>query len=325
MSKSFLLIIAFFALVLGLFIGICYYVTNLSGGGGHGGGGDTGGISAEVGKEIYFGDGQCGTCHKVGGEGSATRCPDHEGVFATAFERMKETGDKSPMEYLVNSIVDPQAYIVKGFGKIMPKVYNPPIMLSQEKILAVLAYLQSLGGEEDIDAIMQFKDMIPEAGGGEGGVEIKPWAPPLPADPVAGEKLFFDINGPAGCVKCHTIMNKGAKVCPDLTGIGAVQLPEYFVESILQPSAVIVNGFETVYLVDIDGVPYSGIIKRDTETELDLAVDEGGSEITVYTFGKDEIEEMAKQDVSMMPGNFSEMLSAKQLYDIVSFLVSQKS
>ena len=172
MSKSFLIIVAFAVLVLGLFIGICQYVTDLSGGGGSGGG-DTGGISAEVGKEIYFGDGQCGTCHKVGGEGSATRCPDHEGVYATAFERMKETGDKSPMEYLVNSIVDPQAYIVKGFGKIMPKVYNPPIMLSKEKILAVLAYLQSLGGEENIDEIMQFADLIPEGGGD--GEEIEPW------------------------------------------------------------------------------------------------------------------------------------------------------
>ncbi len=321
MSKSFLLIVAFTCIVLGLFVGICNYVTQVSGGGGSGGA-DTGGISAEVGKEIYFGEGQCSTCHKVGGEGSATRCPDHEGVFTTAMNRIKETGESSPLEYLVSSIVEPQAYIVKGFGKIMPKVYNPPILLSQEKILAVLAYLQTLGGEEDIEALMKFKDAIPEGGK---GTDEKPWEAPLPADPVAGEKLFFDINGPAGCVKCHTIMNRGNTVCPNLNGIGAVQKPEYFVESILQPSAVIVNGYETVYLVDTDGVPYSGIIKRDTEDEIDLAVDEGGKEISVYTFGKDEIEEMQKQDVSMMPGNFAEMLSTKQLYDIVTFLISQKS
>ena len=320
MNKSFLFIMLFGVIVLGLFVAICNYVTKVSGGGG--GGGDTGGISAEVGKEIYFGDGQCSTCHKVGGEGSATRCPDHEDLFNTAIQRMKETGDSSPMEYLVKSIVEPQEYIVKGYGKIMPKVFNPPIMLSREKILAVLAYLQSLGGEEDIDSIMKFKDMIPEGGSGE---DIKPWEPPIVADAQAGEKLFFDINGPAGCVKCHTIMNKGNTVCPNLNGIGAVQKPEYFVESILEPSAEIVSGYETVYLVDIYGVPYSGIIKRDTEDEIDLAVDEGGSEISLFTIPKEEIEEMQKQDVSMMPGNFAEMLSTKQLYDIVSFLISQKS
>lgn len=323
MSKSFLYIIAFGIIVLGSFVGICNYVTNVSGGGGSGGA-DNGEINAEAGKEIYFGSGQCSTCHKVGGEGSATRCPDHENLYSTAMERIKETGDKSQMAYLVNSIVNPQAYIVKGFGKIMPKVYNAPILLSRDKILAILAYLQSLGGEENIEEIMQFKDLIPEAGG-EGGEEVKPWEPPLPSDPVAGEKLFFDINGPAGCIKCHTIMNKGAKVCPDLTGIGAVQLPEYFVESILQPSAVIVNGFETVYLEDIDGIPYTGIIKRDTDTEIDLAVDEGGAGITIITIYKEDIEVMQKQEVSMMPGNFSEMLTAKQLYDIVAFLISQKS
>ena len=204
----------------------------------------------------------------------------------------------------------------------MPQVFKPPINLSKDKILAVLAYLQSLGGEEDIAAIMKYKDMIPD--NAAGGEEVKPWEAPLPTNAIAGEKLFFDMNGPAGCVKCHTIMNKGAKVCPDLTGIGAVQLPEYFVESILQPSAVIVNGYETVYLVDTDGVPYSGIIKRDTDEEIDLAVDEGGSEISIYTIPKDEIDEMQKQDVSMMPGNFAEMLSSQQLYDIVTFLISQK-
>ncbi len=322
MNKSFLYVIAFGVIVLGSFVGICNYVTNVSGGGGSGAT-DSGEINAEAGKAIYFGEGQCSTCHKVGGEGSATRCPDHDDVFNTAIQRIKETGGATPMEYLVKSIAEPQEYIVKGFGKIMPKVYNPPINLSKDKILAVLAYLQSLGGEEDIPAIMKYADLIPEKEAG--GEEVKPWEAPLPSDAVAGEKLFFDINGPAGCVKCHTIMNKGAKVCPNLTGIGAVQLPEYFIESILQPSAVIVNGFETVYLVDTDGVPYSGIIKRDTDEEIDLAVDEGGSEISIITIPKDEIDEMQKQDVSMMPGNFAEMLSAKQLYDIVTFLISQKS
>lgn len=320
MSKSFLIILAFGAVVLGLFVGVCNYVTKVSGGGG--GGGDTGGINAEVGKEVFFGDGQCYTCHKVGPEGSATRCPDQEGLFTRAIGRAEETSAHSPLEYLVRSIVEPQEYIVKGFGKIMPKVYDPPIMLSKEKILAVLTYLQTLGGDEDVEAVMKFKDMIPEGGKGEAE---KPWEPPIVADPVAGEKLFFDINGPAGCVKCHTIMNRGASVCPNLTAIGAVQKPEYFLESVLQPSAVIVNGYETVYLVDTDGVPYSGIIKRDTDTEIDIAVDEGGSKISIYTIPKDDIEEMQKQDVSMMPGNFAEMLSTKQLYDIVAFLISQKS
>ena len=320
MSKSFLLIVLFCAIVLGSFVGICNYVTVLSGGGGSSGG-DTGGINAEVGKEIFFGDGQCSTCHKVGPEGSATRCPDQEGLFERAIGRAKETGASSPLEYLVMSIVEPQEYIVKGFGKIMPKVYNPPIMLSREKILAVLTYLQTLGGEEDVEAVMKFKDMIPEGGKGK---QEKPWEPPIVADAAAGEKLFFDINGPAGCAKCHTIMNRGNTVCPNLTGIGGVQKPEYFVESVLQPSAVIVNGYETVLLEDTYGIIYTGIIKRDTEYEIDIAVDEGGPEISIITILKEDIEFMDKQEVSMMPGNFAEMLSTKQLYDIVSFLISQK-
>lgn len=319
MRKSFLIVIGFGVTVLGLFLGVCNYVTKVSGGGGSVG--QVSGINAEIGKEVFFGDGQCYTCHKVGPEGSATRCPDQEGLFTRSFGRAKERGLASPLEYLVESIAEPQAYIVQGYGKIMPKVYEPPIMLSQEKILAVLTYLQTLGGEEDVDAVMKFKDRIPKATKGK---EEKPWESPIPVDLAEGEQLFFDINGPAGCVKCHTIKGRGAKVCPDLTGIGAVQRPEYFVESVLQPSAVIVKGYETVYLVDKDGVPYSGIIKRETDKEIDLAVNEGGPEISIYTIPKDEIEEMQNQDVSMMPGNFSEMLNTKQLYSIIAFLISQK-
>ena len=98
MSKSFLYIIAFGVIVLGSFVGICNYVTNVSGGGGSGST-DTGEINAEAGKAIYFGEGQCSTCHKVGGEGSATRCPDHKDLFNTAINRIKETGGESPMHY----------------------------------------------------------------------------------------------------------------------------------------------------------------------------------------------------------------------------------
>ncbi len=314
--RSFLNAVVFTVAVLGFFIYVCMYVTGLSGGGG--GGGATG-ISPEAGEKIFWGDGQCHTCHSIGTSGSATRGPDQEGLASRAEERAKETGLSSGLEYMVESIVNPSSHIVEGYDDIMPKVFAPPIMLDREKILAVLSYLQTLGGEPDIDAVTKFKDRIPEAS----KTKVVPWVPPIEVDPKEGELTFFDDTRDVTCSKCHVINGKGSKVGPDLTGIGAVQTPQYLIESVLKPSAVIVKGFETMYLMTTDGMAYNGLLVSQDEEEVVLMVDEDGV-MEEYVFYPDEIAQMQKQDVSIMPGNLSEMLTTKEFYGIISFLLSQK-
>lgn len=314
--RSFFNAVIFTAVVLGFFAYVCTYVTNLSGGGG--GGGATG-VNPEAGEAIYWGDGQCHTCHSIGTSGSATRGPDQEGLAARAEERAKETGLSSGLEYMVESIVNPSSHVVEGYDDIMPKVYAPPIMLDREKILAVLSYLQTLGGEPDIDAVLKFKDRIPDAS----KTKVVPWVPPIEVDPKEGELIFFDDTRDVTCSKCHVLNGKGSKVGPDLTGIGAVQTPQYLIESVLKPSAVIVKGFETMYLMTNDGMAYNGLLVSQDEEEVVLLVDEEGV-MEEYVFYPDEIAQMQKQDVSIMPGNLSEMLTTKEFYGIISFLLSQK-
>ncbi|QQR66567.1 MAG: c-type cytochrome [Candidatus Brocadia sp.] len=316
MNKSMLKITAFGIAVIGFYIYITMYVAGLSG---TGSGESAGGVSPEAGEKIFWGDGQCSTCHKIGTSGSETRGPDQEGLASRAEERAKELGMASGLDYLVESIVDPDKYIVKGYDKIMPRVYDPPIMLSREKILAVLAFLQTLGGEPDIGALMKYKDKIPEAS----KKKVKPWVPPIVVDAAEGEKVFFDETRPVTCGKCHVVNGKGKKVGPELTGIGAIQTAEYFIESILKPSAKIVKGYETMYVITTDGIPYNGLIKSETEDELVLLKEESG-EIEEVVIPKPEIAEMKKQEVSIMPGNIGELLSVRDFYGIVSFLQSLK-
>jgi putative heme-binding domain-containing protein len=314
--KSFLNAVVFTLGVVGFFVFVCMYVKILYGG--MGGGGATG-VSPEAGEKIFWGDGQCHTCHSIGTTGSATRGPDQEGLASRAEERAKEMGLSSGLEYMVESIVNPSAHIVEGFDDIMPKVFDPPIMLDQEKILAVLSYLQTLGGEPDIEALTKFKDRIPEAS----KTKVVPWVPPIEVDPKEGELIFFDETRDVTCSKCHVMNGKGSKVGPDLTGIGAVQTPQYLIESVLKPSDVIVKGFETMYLMTNDGMAYNGLLVSQDEEEVVLMVDEDGV-MEEYVFYPDEIAQMQKQDVSIMPGNLSEMLTTKEFYGIISFLLSQK-
>ena len=308
--------IIFTLLILGFFVYVCIYVTGLSGGSG---GGEATGVNPEAGQQIFWGSGQCSTCHSIGSEGSATRGPNQEGLAAKAEERAKERGLSSGLEYLIESIVTPGEYVVQGFDNIMPKVYEAPILLGREQIMAVLSYLQTIGGEADIAAINKVKDKIPDAS----KTKLIPFVPPIEVDPAEGEKIFFDSTREVTCSKCHMVGGKGAKVGPDLTGIGAVQTPQYLIDSILKPSEVIVKGFETMYLITTDGMAYNGIVQSQTEEEVVLLVDEEG-EIAEYVFYPDEIEQMQKQDISIMPGNFSEMLTTKEFYGILSYLLSLK-
>ena len=95
-----------------------------------------------VGAEIMAGKGLCLTCHTIGKSG-ALRFPDLDGVAARAQSRVPGL---SELDYLAQSMYEPDVYIVEGFNPGMPAINKPPIGLTDQEILTVLAYLQTLGG-----------------------------------------------------------------------------------------------------------------------------------------------------------------------------------
>src|SRR5262249_53446798 len=66
-----------------------------------------------------------------------------------------------------------------------------------------------------------------------------------PGDADRGRKLFADAKGLA-CVKCHAVAGQGGAVGPDLAGIGLKYQPEDLMTSVLEPSKVIAQGYETI-------------------------------------------------------------------------------
>ena len=96
----------------------------------------------ESGRDITQGKGLCRTCHTIGQTG-ALRFPDLEGVDVRAQSRVPGLSD---VEYFAQSMYAPDAYIVQGFNPGMPTINRPPIGLTDQEILCVIAYLQSLGG-----------------------------------------------------------------------------------------------------------------------------------------------------------------------------------
>ncbi len=65
-------------------------------------------------------------------------------------------------------------------------------------------------------------------------------------DPVAaGEKLFSEtvIGTQAGCVTCHSLTEGEVIVGPSIAGVGSRLSADEMRESILDPNAVLVEGF----------------------------------------------------------------------------------
>jgi mono/diheme cytochrome c family protein len=100
----------------------------------------------KVGREIMDTKGLCFTCHTIGKSG-ALRFPDLEGVAVRAQSRVAGLSD---VEYFAQTMYEPDAYIVQGFNPGMPAINKPPVGLTDQEILCVIAYLQSLGGTPSV-------------------------------------------------------------------------------------------------------------------------------------------------------------------------------
>ena len=101
----------------------------------------------EVGREVADTKGICFTCHTIGQSGSALRFPDLDGVARRAESRIDGLDG---LTYMARSIYYPDEYIVEGFAPGMPVIDKPPIGLTHDEIIAVLAFLQSLGREPTV-------------------------------------------------------------------------------------------------------------------------------------------------------------------------------
>jgi len=121
-------------------------------------------VSPQTGKRLFWTRGRCSTCHRVGELGSNPRGPDlGEGeqgpaigarAEARARERSQQSGRPcSATDYLVESLLEPGAYLVSGYKNEMPPAHQPPVDLGPDEIRALVAYLQSLGGRVDLTEI----------------------------------------------------------------------------------------------------------------------------------------------------------------------------
>lgn len=119
------------------------------------------------------------------------------------------------------------------------------------------------------------------------------------------------------CVVCHQLDGQGAVVGPQLDGVGNRGL-ERIIEDVLDPSCNIDPAFRPSLVTLKDDTSITGLQRRE-EGEVLVFVDTQGKEVTVP---KKEIAERRESQLSLMPGNFGEALTAEEFYDLMAFLLA---
>jgi cytochrome c oxidase subunit 2 len=102
-------------------------------------GGTGGGSLAQAGEKLFSSLG-CITCHS--GE-SGARGPDLKGIYGTPQKLADGRTVVVNDDYIRESVLNPQAKIVAGFGPIMPTFSG---QVSEEGLMQIVAYVKSLQG-----------------------------------------------------------------------------------------------------------------------------------------------------------------------------------
>lgn len=175
---------------------------------------------AALGSEVFESpEAGCLACHAIGREG--LRAPDLAGIGARAANRVSGL---TAEEYLYEAITDPCAFVVEGYDCIMPQTMLQT--LGPGKVTAMIAFLQSQGGEITVSLSAEAAEAEPAPSGGN--VEVAG---------TTAEEIIAEL----GCAACHTIEAVGAEgvVGPDLSAVGSRLTADEIRTSILDPDATI--------------------------------------------------------------------------------------
>ena len=120
------------------------------------------------------------------------------------------------------------------------------------------------------------------------------------------------------CTTCHLVNGKGGKLGPDLSTLGSYMIPESILESLLNPSTDIKQGYETVVVTRKDQTIVSGLLQRKTDTSV-LVRDPSGKVVSIPT---GEVVKVDTSPVSLMPPGLTASLRRDELVDLMTFLTT---
>ncbi|MFM8878078.1 MAG: PVC-type heme-binding CxxCH protein, partial [Verrucomicrobiota bacterium] len=135
-------------------------------------------------------------------------------------------------------------------------------------------------------------------------------------DPGRGAWLFHHPQG-AGCFQCHRLDGHGQHFGPDLSVVGGRAPVRHLVQSILEPNAVITEGF-SLQRVETADSELSGILLEESGLSLTLGLADGHRE----TIPKSRITARSSAAQSAMPA-YDTVLPPRAVADLAAYLSRQ--
>ena len=140
--------------------------------------------------------------------------------------------------------------------------------------------------------------------------------PPVPGDAEAGRKIF----GSAGCAGCHQLDGAGGFLGPPLDSIAARKTSNQIRNDVLDPDAVVPEGYKAVVAVTPDGDQVEGLLKNEDTFSVQILTRDGRFRL----LDRRNIAELRKPSQSAMPRDYRSKLSGEQLQNLLAYLDRQR-
>ena len=148
---------------------------------------------------------------------------------------------------------------------------------------------------------------------------IEPTLALLPkGDGERGEWLFHHRGG-AGCFNCHRLGENGNSFGPDLATLGDRATARHIVQSMLEPNAVITEGF-TLQLIETADAEFSGVLLEESGLSVTLGLATGQRQV----IPKSKITSRKTAAGSAMPA-YDTLLTPHYVADLTTYLLAQKA
>lgn len=133
-------------------------------------------------------------------------------------------------------------------------------------------------------------------------------------DPARGEQVFRRQQ--LLCFNCHAIGDAGGLLGPNLVSLGSAAPVDYIIESMLEPSKKIKEGYNMTMVTMKDGQVMAGMIAQDGPEEIVLR--DAGNQL--HKLAKSNIAKRETSPISMMPPGMTATLREDEFVDLVRFL-----
>ncbi|MEX2528738.1 MAG: c-type cytochrome [Gemmatimonadota bacterium] len=185
-----------------------------------------------AGEQLYHGAGGCTACHaETAGARAPNLATDYQGLGSIGERCGDRVAGMACKEYLFTALVRPMEDMVDDYPPIMPPVDRA---MSPPQVWALVAYLESLGGEVTVSGA----DIPQTPAGGEPGAEGAGGAGAVVAsdDPEEIVRIL--------CIQCHVLGGEGTELGPPLDGVGGRRAPDEIRTAILDPTAAVAEGYQ---------------------------------------------------------------------------------